>query len=605
LHDIFFATLYRAGSHHDKLKLIPLGFADFAKETIMRILMACLCATALLPACVLAQYRTNVLTQPRIPEQRELDKYNLKLSFVTPLPVDGTKDGVAAMQLLDQQLLVQLRDGYVMVFDAETGVMLWNARPGNSYPLVITDATADDRYIIMAREVRLYAYERQTGRLEWVFELPAIPSSPPISDGDHLYICVGGVRLLCYDLPSRGVPVEQEGVFAIKTRAAAPPPKLIENANPADYKAPAISAKDPGGVTTLGNDKNLTPSIAVMESVIPPYRLNSSTRQITPSLAVMPSTIPPYKLNNNVQLTPSITVLKSVTRVDELSQKVLPDKPIKQRWFYEAPYRIVQPAHITYGSVVVCSTDRKVVGFPRLKADEMFRYETAASIIAPMAQYGDTLYVPTLDGSVYAIGGMHGKMLWRYTADTALSQKPAVIDDDIFLTTVPGQFYRINRITGESVWRDASGQRDRFVWGVRRFLAANDRYVYVQSMKDDLMILDRQRGAVIGRLPISSFLFTYENSHTDRVYLANHDGSMLSLRDYNLSKPIIHRHQDPAAPATEPAPGSIAPKPKEEKPFPKAKEEKPKDVKPKDEMPKEDKPKEDKPKENKPKEDKP
>jgi hypothetical protein len=313
-----------------------------------------------------------------------------------------------------------------------------------------------------------------------------------------------------------------------------------------------------------------------------------------------------------VQLTPSLAMMNSVTRIDEVSQKVRPKLALTQAWLFEARFRIAQPAMITSGPFVVPTTDNKVVGFSRLRPQELYEYDTAARIIAPLGQYGDTAFAPTLDGSVYAIDGVSGKLLWRYTTDTALAQRPAVVEDDVFLTTVEGHFYRVNRLNGESVWREANGIRDKKTLNVQRFLAANNNYIYVQDQKENLGILDRQRGTLLGTVPTKDFLFAFSNFYTDRVYLAAHNGTLICLRDTRLTKPIVHRIKDaaPANPENQPAPA--APKPKEDKakdPFKpkdvKPKEDKPKDDKPKDDKPKDDKKKDDKPKDDKPKDDKP
>jgi hypothetical protein len=192
-------------------------------------------------------------------------------------------------------------------------------------------------------------------------------------------------------------------------------------------------------------------------------------------------------------------------------------------------------------------------------------------------------------------------LLWRYTADTALDRQPAVVGDDIFITTAQSQLYRINRQTGESGWRDPQKFLDRHVNDVRHFLAANDRFVYGQSTKNEIVILDRQRGVEIGRLPMTGFTFGYENQKTDRVYLAANNGTLICLRDLNKTKPIIYQHREAPAPAPAETPGVAIPKAKEDLP----KDDKPKDEKPKDDKPKDQKPKDEKPKDDKPKDDKP
>src|SRR5207244_2187130 len=87
--------------------------------------------------------------------------------------------------------------------DAETGAPRWSARPGTPYPPIVPIVAVDDRWVIAVRDVRLFAYNRAVGLLEWTYELPSIPSSPPVSDGDRLYVAVSGNQLMAFDLPAR------------------------------------------------------------------------------------------------------------------------------------------------------------------------------------------------------------------------------------------------------------------------------------------------------------------------------------------------------------------------------------------------------------------
>src|SRR5579864_888903 len=568
----------------------------------MRILAACLGALLLLPVSGWSQ-ETNLVTHPRVPDAQDLARFNLKVAYQLALPVEGEKDGIVAIQLLDSQLLVQLRSGYAMVYDAENGALQWNARPGNAYPMVFTDATADDRYLILARDARLYGYNRPTGRLDWVYDLPAIPSSAPVSDGDRLYIDLGDRRLICYDLPARAQGPEKEGLFAIKERRETGPTKPAPGTEeqPRYVQGPRMvrigAGVSPGNVAmqaaigpptnvTLSTVANRTPSIAVMERIVPPYELNSaSQRQTTASLAPLPSVIPPYKLNSNVAGTPSLAMMNSMAHLADASMRIKPEPPLKSHWTY-APLRVVQPILVTSGPVIAAGTDRNITAFKRLNAIIVYEFHTSAYVIAPLGQYGDTAFIPTLDGSLYALDGLAGKLLWRFTADTALDRQPSVVGDDIFITTAQSQLYRINRKTGESGWRDPQKFLDRHVNDIQHFLAANDRFVYGLSTKYEIVILDRQRGIEVARLPMRGFTFGYENQTTGRIYLAANNGTLVCLRDLNVTKPIIYLHKE--APAATPETAPAAPI-----------------VKPKEDMPKDDKPKDEKPKDNKPKDDKP
>jgi outer membrane protein assembly factor BamB len=566
----------------------------------MRTLAALLGIVLFLPAAGLAQPRANVFTEARLPDQAQLDRLDLKPVFLTTLPVEHLKDGVASMQLMDRLLVIQLRSGFVVAYNAETGAIQWSTRPGMPYPRVILDAASDDRYVIVVRDVHLHAFNRLTGQLEWSFELPTIPSSAPTSDGERLFIVLSGDQLHCFDLPLRPeqMNVVREGFVTTSKQQA--PPRVDEKERAERARVYTAATPEPSETARLvpstvpgARSTQSTPSIAVVESVVPPYRL-TGTRQRTASLAVLPSVWPPFKINSEVQSTPSIAVVHSVARVDELSQKHLPPPAIKKRWQLSLPFRVSQAPVVTSTLAIVASTERTVLGTPKLVAQRMYSADASGNISAQVGQFGDMLFVPTFDSNFYAVDGAHGRILWRFTTDSPVISKPMVIGNEVFLTTVDGQLYRLSREDGDSAWKDARGF-DRFVPEVKSFVSANDQFVYVIDYRGRLEAIDRRRGTRLQNLPVRDFPFALANDQTDRIYLASNDGTVICLRDRDLAQPVRHPQKAPP-PSTETgiALPPVVEKPKvpfPDKPKPPAKP-KEKDTASKDDTPK----KEDKPK---------
>ena len=266
--------------------------------------------------------------------------------------------------------------------------------------------------------------------------------------------------------------------------------------------------------------------------------LNSNTRQNTASIAVLPSVVPPFRLNSDVQSTPAITVVKSLTRLDELSQKNLPVLALKKSWVLTMGVRVSQAPVVTSSTVVFASTTRDVVASSRYIAQEVYHIETSGTISAGLAQFGDTVFASALDASLVAVEGVRGRILWRFSADSGITEKPAVIGNDIFVVSLQGQLYRVDREAGESAWRDARG--DRFVPDVRSFVAANDRYVYTVDSTGQLVVIDRARGITLQKLNTRGYTFSLANDQTDRLYLAANNGALLCLHDRSTATAKRH-----------------------------------------------------------------
>ena len=536
----------------------------------------------LMPVIAAAQRNVNLYTVARLPDQAMLDRLDLKANFSTTLPVDDLKDGLATIQLLDNQLVAQLRSGVVVVYSPETGALQWSARPGLPYPKVILPVAADDRYVLVVRDVHVHAYDRATGRLEWSFEFPSIPSSPVSSDGERLYVVLAGHRFVCYDLPLRPEQqnVVREGFVTTAKTQHAPGTEDKDRSEPKKPAAPPApgtytSTRELSNFTSAGGGMHATPSITVVESVVPPYRLSSNTRQTAASLAVVPSVVPPFKLNSDVQATPSLLMAYSTTRLAELNQKHPPPVALKQRWSLSLSFRVAQSPVVTSARIVAASTERMILGSPKLVPQRAFAVETTGNISAPLAQVGDTIFVPTFDANFYAVDALHGRVLWRFTTDSPVTSKAMAIGNELFLTTIDGSMYRLLQGDGESLWKDARGL-DKVASDVKSFVAANDRFVYVIDNRGRLTAIDRKRGTQLQSLPMRDFPFALANDESDRIYLAANDGSLVCLRDRNQTQPLRYSHKPSPAP-TESAIGLPPPEEKPKVPFPKAAPPKPKE----------------------------
>lgn len=514
--------------------------------------VAALLATCVLASLAPAQATLNRYTEARPPDRDELNRANLRLAWSTTLPVEGYRDGIATVQLLGNQLVIRLRSGFLAVYDAATGRPLWQVHPGQPYPPIVHEVAATDRYILAIGAIRLHAYDRATGREEWTYELPTIPSAAPSADNDRVYMFLSGNRMTTFNLPARAEAPPPKDAMLVSSRSAPKYQTLTEleaKANVDYERIKPANVRLNVNVSYSSDARQLTPSVSVLESIAPPYRLNSNTRQTSASVPVLQSVVPPYRLNSNSQTTPSIVVVNQLTRIGLLSSQRDVAQPIHIRWTYVAVARFSQPPLITSERIVGASTGTQLVAASKLGGQFIYDYQTAADISATTAQFGDTLYVPTADGSLYAFDALRGKVLWRFTAGGAIARKPAVTADDIYVVTAQAAMYRLNRQTGDLLWTDPRSGLERPATNVTRFVASNDRYVYAIDGQNRLVTLDRARGSVLATVDSHDFTFALANDHTDRVYLMANNGTVVCLHDRSLALPVDVRGKEYAPPA--------------------------------------------------------
>jgi hypothetical protein len=81
---------------------------------------------------------------------------------------------------------------------------------------------------------------------------------------------------------------------------------------------------------------------------------------------------------------------------------------------------------------------------------------------------------------------------------------------------------------------DMDQERGKIQWSqpqAERFLAASPKLVMALDVKGRTLILDRFRGHVLGTWDTQTFSKPIANLVNDRLYLANHDGLLMCVRD--------------------------------------------------------------------------
>jgi hypothetical protein len=264
------------------------------------------------------------------PAAAALRPLNLTTSWVTAVPVDGRADGVAKVQVADKnQIFVQTKRGVLVAMDAATGSQQWSQSFDTSFGTIYPVAW-NDRYVFAVNVVKLYAFQRSTGVVEFTYNLPQTPSAGPAVDAEGVYLLLGAAKVFCYNLPA---PLSVPEKSARLNNAAGMNDRLAEKQNPANLVAsryPASGRRDyfedeqfesarvtlsPDGGSGAGALQR-TPSLSVVPTVRPPYRLfddNGKYIEKTESLSVANSLRQPYRLQDPTmrynQRTPSVSVL--------------------------------------------------------------------------------------------------------------------------------------------------------------------------------------------------------------------------------------------------------------------------------------------------------
>lgn len=541
----------------------------------------------LLPS-LFGQTNSRVYTRARTPEKADLDRAGAKMAWSITLPMEGRKDGLANLQLVpitaptvggtrDMVLMVvQMQSGTLALYDAETGLRYWSAHPGEQYPPSVPDVAIDANTVIVIRAQQMFGYDlfetdatkkpialKREANLRWSMRLPSMPTTGAVSNGPRVAVCFNGMELVGY---------EYGYTPPWRTRAQYNEP----------YKAYRGKYEDFTKWITPDARYNSTPSLVAVHSVFGPnYGFPTEPVEAaptTPSLTVVANLTRPNELASTSEIasTPSLTAVDTISRINEYSQKDAPPPTMEKRWSDSLPFRVFQTPLLyqtlsrntvsaakgqieTRMIIVGSERDIRSEGFDGVKNFQIGPDIIRSNISAPVAQLGLRLFIPTFDGTVYSIQGDRGLVLWTFNLQGVPAHQPAAIEPDLFLTTTRGRLFRVNVNDGtppkpqDGLFAD-DGSYSAII--IKQFLAASDHTVFGLNPVGQLVVLDRKRGTVRGKIDMAGYTFAPVNDVTDRVYLASNEGKLICLYDpaqptQKQYRPSIHRRFEATAPPME------------------------------------------------------
>lgn len=540
----------------------------------MRCRLAAVLFLALAGAAVAPSQPSGTYSKAVPPDKAVLDRLNLRTEWVQFIPVEGTRDALAQVQTLDDQVFVQTRQGLFLALDALTGRLQWAARLGNGDYATAYPCAANSQFVFVARVTKLYAFYRYTGQAEFVSDLGSPPTAGLAADETGVF-CVLGMRpggggahrVAVFNLP-RPITVNEPvkgpaDPLARSARAAAGnpvddllnrygagaatmpelPPEVAEQTyRPNVLQAPVVGATG-----------SRTPSLSVLPSMAPPYTLGN--RSPTPSLNPLPSIRPPYRLRSEAgryfQQTPSIGVIPpsvaaSLRLADLRPRGVSP--PL--RWEYGLAARVLYPLNLTRvrawavleGNAVIALNKNSEPGKVVTEVSDRF----VSPVPAPPAESGTTLFFPLGNGTVLAVdsptSSLAGGMTTKWRADTGgiNNHTPFVTKTHIYASGDASGVTCVDREHGDVVWRS-----DR---GADRVIGANEEFVYVRDRQGRFLVYDanratdpaRHKSAPLGSANLPEFNVHVVNTASDRVYLVANNGLIVCVRDAapKYTKPV-------------------------------------------------------------------
>jgi len=505
----------------------------------------------------------NVYSKAIPPDKLALERLNLKVEWTANIPVEGRRDSLTQIQLLDDQIFVQTRTGLIIAGDAVTGQLQWFVQLGNGDYANTYPVATNSQYVFVAHVTKLHCFHRYSGVVEYITDLGSPPTTGPAADETGVYCALGlrtgnsgGHRISVYDLlrpiaisPAAKGPNDPNKPAAKDPRAVNPIDRLISRygENMARTNTPELFDNRKAGrsleVPTGGTTGNRSPSLSALPRVTPPYTLESETP--TPSVGILPSLREPYHLRNDfqrdIQRTASLGVIPpslaaSLALADLRPKNVGP----KLRWEFGLNSRVLFPPFLTPTRVWLATDTQMVTGLNKLDKKTEVVQRLADPISAMPGRAGLFLYIPLGSGYLIAVEGSAGSLtgganiIWRTPVGGIANRTPFITEKFVYSHGDNSGVVCLSRQSGEIIWRSSDDSADHII-------AANDEFLYVRDRRGRLLIFDAKRptnpatlrSAPLASLDLGQFNINVVNTASDRIFLAADNGLVVCLRDMN------------------------------------------------------------------------
>lgn len=208
-------------------------------------------------------------------------------------------------------------------------------------------------------------------------------------------------------------------------------------------------------------------------------------------------------------------------------------------WYYQSDGRAMVTPLATPESVVWTTESGNLYVGNSEEPGMRYRMETKSEILAPASYRKPLIFVGAASGEVFALQEMTGMRQWKYATGFPITRSVAAVGDKAFVTSEEPALHCIDINTGSAIWQAPH---------VMQFAAASKTRVYGVDDLGGLVVLDAEKGSVLGRIATDHPIHSLVNDQTDRVYLISRDGMIECLRETDAKEPLYHAPKEAEKP---------------------------------------------------------
>jgi len=204
-------------------------------------------------------------------------------------------------------------------------------------------------------------------------------------------------------------------------------------------------------------------------------------------------------------------------------------------WRFKTPSEVISPP-ISSGTTVSFASDRGILyGLSYKDKGLKFQFETDGKIEAPLGRTREFVFVPDTRSRMYCISQVNGRVKWSFSSGAPIRQQPIGVGKQLFAIPHREGLVSISIASGFVQWQQKQATE---------FLAASETRVYASDISNNLLILDRSTGDIIGVMPMRGFTLRVNNDRTDRIVLGTESGTFMGLRETGSEFPLYHLYPE-------------------------------------------------------------
>lgn len=207
-------------------------------------------------------------------------------------------------------------------------------------------------------------------------------------------------------------------------------------------------------------------------------------------------------------------------------------------WRFRSADQVVFTPYGIRGNVVFISRDGTLYSIDKDSRVDQLQFEPDSGIAAPMTVRGERIFLSVadpgfrLDQRVFRIHERTGRVEWQKVMTQPVLQPMVLIENNLFVTPLRAGTSLLEAEYGSEIWNNPNAMD---------FIAMTESYVFASDQYKNILVINRENGTTLSRMPLRDFTFRMRNDQNDRLYIATPDGIVVSIHEEGAKFPTYYK----------------------------------------------------------------